>query len=74
MTNKNPSSIQFFPVNFTGNQTDHRRTSYEKARNENTSFRNLCSENNWYVICKENNLTPAVGADGKTVSSARVTV
>jgi hypothetical protein len=31
MTNENPSNIQFFPVNFTGSQTDLRRTLPEKG-------------------------------------------
>jgi hypothetical protein len=36
----------------------------KKVHNENISFHNFCSENNWRVICKKKNQTPAVGTDG----------
>jgi hypothetical protein len=36
----------------------------KKVRNENISFRNFCSENNCYVVCKKKNQTPAVGKGG----------
>jgi hypothetical protein len=35
MTNENFSYIQSFPVNFTGSQTDNRRTSSEKKIDDN---------------------------------------
>jgi hypothetical protein len=31
----------------------------KKVQNDKVSVRNFCSENNWYVICKKKNQTPA---------------